>query len=211
MRYDPERAASVKHETSCVMVRTILMASVLAVLLAAPVGSQQPGFIGLYAEQTWEGCLMFDETPGVRTVYVYHHLGQGRGVRFRVVAGPGVTMTYLSETHYYPTLGDTQNGITVCYQQCIGGPLVATIQYMAYGTSSINTRINVVPHPETNAVEVMNCDGTISGVPVQPLSVNPEGGCLPPVWYGQPTSPQDFCQALPVQKTTWGSIKALYE
>lgn len=194
------------------MTRAMLLGSLLMGFLTAPVLSQQPGFIGLYIDSTWEGCFMVDVTPRVRTLYVYHRLGVGRGVRFRVVAGPGVTMTYLSETHYYPTLGDTQNGITVCYQQCLTAPLIATIQYMAYGTSSINTRINVVPHPETNAVEVMNCEGTISGVPVQPLSVNPEGGaCLPPVWYGQPAKPQDFCQALPVKKTTWGSIKALYE
>ncbi len=194
------------------MTRAMLLGSLLMGFLTAPVLSQQPGFIGLYIDSTWEGCFMVDVTPGVRTLYVYHRLGAGRGVRFRVVAGPGVTMTYLSETHYYPSLGDTQTGITVCYQQCIGGPLVATIQYMAYGTSSYYARIDVVPHPETNAVEVMNCDGTISGAWEQPMIINPEaGGCPPGRWYGDPANPRDFCAALPVQKTTWGSIKALYE
>jgi hypothetical protein len=93
-------------------------------------------------------CTISDLTVGTRTLYVVHAFNAGMvASRFKIEPGPGVTMTYLSETHFFSkTLGNTQDGISVCYGECTtGDQLIASIDYMAYGTSSSCSQMLVVP------------------------------------------------------------------
>jgi len=160
-------------------------------------------------------CVRID-TPGQTTIYVLHSItGGATGCRFRIQAGPGMTMTYVSETHDFPmTIGDTQTGMTVCYNTCLPGPLyrMAAITYMAYGTSAC-AELRIVPHPGSESVEERDCNfQTNGGVLVQNLKVATNPDCLtcPPVFsYPGPGIPFD-CSPLPVEESTWGRIKALY-
>jgi hypothetical protein len=122
-------------------------------------------------------------------------------------------MTYLSETHYFPmTVGNTQDGISVCYGECtIGDQLVASITYMAYGTSSGCSEVLVVPHPAAQTVEAIRCDGVATRTYVRDMFITHNSGCGCPNTHSFQGTPQLFgCQAVPVASKTWGAIKALY-
>jgi len=157
-------------------------------------------------------CTLVD-TPGIRTVYVYHTLTPGAiASRFRLQGGAGMTMTYVSETHSVPAVGNVVDGLSACYGSCQFSVLIATVQYIGYGTSASCSQINVVPYPGETAVEGLRCDG----VPVSLVSrdiyvgANPSNCGCPDgkLFVG---TPRTFnCEPVAVQSSTWGSIKALY-
>ncbi|HEX5132181.1 MAG TPA: hypothetical protein VFX92_06830 [Candidatus Krumholzibacteria bacterium] len=158
------------------------------------------------------------DIPGLSTLYVFHqNLNAATAVRFRIQSGPGVTMTYVSETHPFPqTLGDTQTGITVCYGgQClIGEQLLATVTYMSYGTSADCSKVLIVPHPDAETVEEMDCDFLPQQVAAWDFTLYavPEGGDCPLSWpHTIDGTPKAFgCSPVAAEETTWGRIKALY-
>ncbi len=155
--------------------------------------------------------------PGLRTVYVHHLFTVGSlGTRFRASLDAGVTMNYISETHPFPmTVGNTQDGLSVCYGACLpptsSGP-VAVITYMYLGQTAGCPYLRVVPHPDAETVEVIECDGTPFFSYVKPLSIPPAGascGCGSQYYILGVPHPFD-CAPLPVESKTWGAIKALY-
>lgn len=162
-----------------------------------------------------EECTLLDSGPGVRTISVVHAFNAGATAsRFRIVPGPGVTMTYLSEVHPFSmTAGNTQSGISVCYGQCAAGDLLlATIDYMAYGTSASCSQILVVPHAAAQTVEAILCDGTPVRTFVQDMFIQRVvGDCGCPEARGIQGTPQVFtCSPVAVETATWGAIKAFY-
>ena len=159
-----------------------------------------------YFCNSWDG-------PTVVTIYVRISFNSGIiASRFRVQASPEVTWTYLSETPSSATFsGNTQTGITICYDEClVEQAVLVAIQYMTYGTSRECTRgVFIVPHPDAQTVEVINCDGSPSAAYTRPLAVGLICNCPPPVLY--PGTAQMFdCAPLATRVTTWGSVKALY-
>jgi hypothetical protein len=122
-----------------------------------------------------------------------------------------VTWSYLSETPSFSTfLGNTQTGITICYDQClVGSAALVAINYMTYGTSTICTGgVFIVPHPDAETVEVINCDGSPSPAFTRSLTV---GWCSCPSSHIYPGTAQAFdCTPLAVNAATWGAVKALY-
>jgi hypothetical protein len=158
-----------------------------------------------------------DDGPGVKTLYVLHDFNPGATAsRFKIQTGPGATWTYLSEVHHFATTqGNTQDGISICYGRCVGSgdqPLLVTINYMSYGTSSGCSRILVVPHPSAQTVEAIRCDMVPVQTFVGDLVIETGGGCgcgKDPHTF--PGTPQSFdCDPVPVATSTWGGIKALY-
>ena len=193
----------------------ILVVSFLACMGASSVANAQfKSSIAIWGDPNYPWCEIPD-TPGERTVYVVHTFNTGTtAARFKIESGPGNTMTYLSETHYFAsTLGNTQDGISVCYGTCTFDNVpIVSITYMAYGTSSSCSRLLVVPHPSAQTVEAINCGGVASGAYGEDLTLHfPGGGCGCPVTHYFPGTPQVFnCSPVAVQNTTWGAIKALY-
>lgn len=150
--------------------------------------------------------------PGIVTIHVVMEFNSwSMASRFRIQQSPEVTWTYLSETPAFPTvLGNTQTGITICYDECFeGSALLISIQYMAYGTSAeCNGGLSIVPYPGAETVEVKNCDGSVSAAFTRPLTV---GGCSCLGARVYPGVPQVFdCTPLATKTTTWGAVKALY-
>ena len=159
-------------------------------------------------------CALLDNSPGLRTIQVLHiHTPGAIASRFKLEAGPGMTMTYVSEVHHIPmTVGNTQTGISICYGSCSLDQLLVTVTYMAFGTSDNCSQIRVVPHPAAYTVEAMRCDR----IPVYAVARNlyvqrVPGDCGCPDGQLYPGLPQPFdCGPVPVRATTWGGIKALY-
>ncbi len=77
----------------------------------------------LSASDVIHNCDLYNGAPGVRTVYVRLLFNLGTtGVRFRVIPGNDVTVSFLSETHPVgATSGSTQEGISVCFGACLSG------------------------------------------------------------------------------------------
>jgi hypothetical protein len=207
-----ETTASVR--APCFFRLTVLLFILLTV--GASVSSAQVETQGvIQVVDEGDACETPDGTPGVRTLRVYHDFAIiASGSRFRIEAGPGVTMTYLSEVHHFPmTIGNTQDGITICYDACLGPSiLVATMNYMAYGTSELCSEIRVVPHPDAETVEAMRCDGTALRAYVSDLVIRtPGGSCGCAGGHVFPGTPRLIdCSPSPLEPTTWGRIKALY-
>lgn len=86
---------------------------------------------------------------------------------------------------------------------------------MDYGTPAECARLLPVPVAGSGTIGMVFCNGMIVSVDGYPLHVNVDATCLPCDLHGIPGPgpwiPVDFCQAVPVGPSTWGSIKALYE
>ena len=170
------------------------------------------------AEQFQTNCqLSNDQGPGIRTVYLRHAFNSGSTAsRFKVTLGPGVTMTYVSETHNFAaTLGDSQSGLSICYGSCLVGELsLGAISYLSTGTDQNCSQVLIVPHPLADTVDVLRCDESPVVAFARDLYVIAPGGapCGCPASHLFPGEPHSFtCTPLPVASTTWGAVKALYQ
>ena len=160
-------------------------------------------------------CQMINDSgPGLRTVYVNHVFTFGaRGARFRLSLDPGATLTYVSETHVYATTtGNTQDGISMCYGACVEGGMVAAVTYMYLGSSVNRPRLRIVPHPDAETVDVIDCYEIPQAASVLDMFVVAPGqGCGCPTSQTFPGAARFFdCLPLPIENKTWGGVKALY-
>jgi hypothetical protein len=154
-----------------------------------------------------------DSGPGLRTVYVHHITAGSFGSRFMVSADPGANLAFVSEDHPFAmTVGNTQDGITICYGTCTPYPVVVAITYMSLGPTQNCSRISVVPHPGAEVIGSINCYGDPEPVSSDGIYVVAPGdacGCpSSQTFLGTPTV--FGCSPVPVETSTWGHVKALY-
>lgn len=188
----------------------MLCAFLLAGIGVPPVPAQV-GMINLASVPNSGACAGRD-TPGLKTIYVQHSIFNGAtGSRFRIENGPGATLTYVSEVHHFPqTIGDSQSGITICYEGCIiNTQVLVSITYMFYGTSEPCSELRIVPHPDSETVEAMDCNYEPVADYVQDFKFLGDCGCG--FMHDFPGTPRSFgCAPLPAEPSTWGRVKALY-
>jgi hypothetical protein len=193
-----------------------LLTPLLSFLTVPPTTGAQVVYDMIQLRTPTNSCEMLDDQPGLIAVTVHHHftLG-GLATRFRVESGPGVTWTYVSETHHFAnTIGNTQTGVEVCYGACEApnhAPVI-TIYYLASGTSGPCSQLKVVPHPSAETVEVITCDGAPIRAWARGIFLNPSPLCSPCETSTMlPGTPKYFgCEPLATQASTWGGVKALY-
>jgi hypothetical protein len=198
-------------------VRACLLLALFALVVLLPPPARA-GQIEVSGYELHGICEISDLAPKTWTLYVFHVYNPGEvSARFKIQRTPNFTMTYVSETHPYPmTVGDTQTGMSVCYGECEPWDrLIATMTYVAYGTSGPCARLQIVPHPLAETVEVIQCDGIPASAYVDDLVVNHGSpcGCGPDVNSAHvfPGTPHAFgCQPVAAENETWGGIKALY-
>lgn len=189
---------------------------VFAVLVGGEVRAQNAGVISVYSDPGGFDCILWDDTPGEKQVYIVHTLIPcAMGSRFKVVQSPGVTLTYVSEQiHVGYSVGNTQTGISLCYAPLTETPLLlATLTYTGPGTSVAGSEIKVVDHPESGTIEVIDCFGGSGAAEGGNLILNCSiFDCSCSITsYGLPQTPFDFCQPVSTEATTWGAVKALYQ
>jgi len=182
----------------------ILFVCLLAISTANANGQILPrevGQMGVFADPAGADCNIVDDAPGVMTFYAVHVNHESAGaVDFKVVPGPGVVATWLSDTKVIgQAFGTSNTGITIIYGSCEAAPThVLTINYMVQGASSLCSEFRVVPNPNTpgNIIATVMCDEEIRReVLPKNLIVNPDGLC--------------DC-VVPVVPVTWGRIKSIY-
>ena len=183
------------------MKRSLLIA--LCVVFCSSMAFAQAGSIGVFADPGATVCEAPD-MPGLLTLYVVHNWTPGSTASQWKMDMGSTVLTFLGETYPFPTvIGNTQVGISIAYGGCFTGPiLLATINFFANGISPICSYITVVPDPlaPSGNIEVVDCAvpaaksfGTGGQFIINP---DPSTGCT--------------C-AWPVQESTWGGVKALYQ
>ncbi|HXV12567.1 MAG TPA: hypothetical protein VEC56_00040 [Candidatus Krumholzibacteria bacterium] len=167
----------------------------------------------------FQDCYIVDDAPRLHTLTLMHRFNTGSiAARFKLEANAGMAMTYVSETHAWPSLGNMRTGISVCYGSCQAGDTVlGTVTYQGYGMSHSCAQFIVVPHPDAEALDVVTCGNEPELVTTFHFEVfeGPGGGCSlcinhdPGIQYGG--DPELFdCQPVSSNSSTWGAIKALY-
>lgn len=155
-------------------------------------------------------CVIAPGT-GLFRVYVTHEFPRATiGVRFRLVADPGLNFTYLSEmiqlddTYIHGYSGNTQDGITIdCTYDRGWDPLdryrvlLATVDYFATVAPEECAALRFASHPDADSgsIEIQGYDFVWRPPTyIFDLEVFPCGG---------------WC-AWATENSTWGAIKALY-
>jgi hypothetical protein len=184
------------------MKRALLLS--VCLLVVASIAFAQPGSIGLFADPGGTSCNVTDAAPGLLLVYVVHVLSPGATAsQFAVAWDPCFLVTYLSEavTPPYIGIGNSQAGIAIAYGSCIPSPaMILTLQFFGSGITSPCCFMHVIADPTATppGIYVTDCASppnllTATG---GEAIVNPDPSCN--------------CN-VPVEETSWGQIKSLYQ
>jgi hypothetical protein len=198
------------------MVRLVLVfCCALSLFFAGAVG--QPGGIGLFSDAAATSCTAYDELSGLVSIYVVHVQTPGATACQFSIPEPWCSgLTYLSEAVTSPYIkigtcsGPSATGCAIAYGSCRPSPnMVLTLTYFGQGTTVNCCCMYVEPDPTatppgiyvTDCADPPNLLTATGGV----VKFNPDGSCTG--WYcdeGCINSP------VPVEETTWGSIKAMF-
>ena len=163
----------------------------------------------------YDCTLLNNQGQGLRNVYILLGFNSGASAaRFAVAPGPGATMVYISESSPYPSIGNTKDGISICFGSCLTGePLIATVTFLSLTTDATCSQIRVIPHPGAETLEVRKCNGSTVSAYALDLQIVPPATmpCPCPTPHLFPGTPSAFdCTPVRTESTTWGHIKALY-
>lgn len=183
--------------------RKMLLLSMVLLCASSPAFAQYPGSIGLFADPGATTCDVYD-VPGILSIYAVHVFTFGAtGAQFMVTCAWGANMMYLSDvvTPPYISIGNSQTGIAIAYGMCVPSPnMILTIQYFAQGLSDPCSYCQVMADPTANppGIYVTDCGSPplLLNATGGDVVVNPEPGC--------------YCN-IPVEETSWGQVKALYQ
>ena len=186
------------------MRRLLFVAFVL--LFGSSLALAQGGVIGLYADPAGTECNVND-LPGLIFIYVIHqYFPQGAtSAEFMVNPAAGANMIFLTDIipNPYIAWGNSQTGITIVFAGCVTTPnLILTMEYFGQGISPQCSLYEVLPDPAAappGEVWIWDC------TPPSGNQIRATGGLI----YVNPDPVQCSC-TVPVEKTTWGGLKALY-
>jgi hypothetical protein len=173
----------------------------LVLMLGATMAFAQAGSLGIFADPAGASCnLVAGPASGLALFYVVHVFTPGAtGSEYSAPKPACLTLAqWLSDSNAFPvTVGNSQIGVSVGYGTCRAAPiLVQTLQYFILGPNPTCCRYPVLPHPVNGGPNVVDCaDNLLVATGGQGIINSVVGQCV--------------CD-VPVQDTTWGSVKALY-
>jgi len=179
--------------------KKVLMLS-LAIMMVA--GSAMADHIGIYADQQGVNCVG-SITPGVITsIYVLHVLdGTASASQFKVQDNSGLLNTGAATNPAFLAIGTWNNGISLAYTNCLGGPAITliTLSYLALSAPAPCLGLSIVPDPtEANGiVKIADCNYVELQATSGRFFFNGDETC-PCV---EPTA---------TEQSTWGKVKSLY-
>lgn len=163
--------------------------------------AQEPGSFDIFADITMTSCNIYD-VPGLVELYIFHtHASLVGGSLWMLEATNGAEgLAHVGDTAQFPTtIGVTISGISVSYGACLSSPIhLVTANFVGAGTTGACGLFSIVASPDSqfDQVEVADCDFQRLLIPRGGQArLNPDATCM--------------CQ-VPVQETSWGGIKALY-
>jgi len=176
------------------MKRTLLIG--LCLTMVASLAFAQAGSIGVFSDATGVNCN-FTDTGGLVQVYIMHVNTPGATASQFKLEVPA-DWTHLGDTWNFPTIiGVSIDGVSVAYGGCFPAPIALGAINFFGSAAPACTMINVVADPAS-------LSGSIEAVDCEEFKVFPTGGA-------GIVNPDGTCDcSTPVQETTWGGVKALY-
>ena len=183
------------------MKRSVLIAFVI--VCSASMAFAQAGSIGVFADAGATDCNIVDGASLVTVFFVHVNTTGATASQWMLDLG-GLPWTHLGDIMQAPTvIGTSVGGISLGYGGCRQAPYLMG-QANFFGSSApACSRIQIVADPlaPTGGIEGVDCllppDGPNKNIPTGGTAiVNSNGECL--------------CN-VPVEESTWGGIKALYQ
>jgi hypothetical protein len=181
--------------------KIVILATIVTLLVANAAVAQLGGNLAVYADPLALSCDLQDFVPMICEYYVVHMLTPGvSSSQFMVETNhQGL---FLTEFSPFPiVIGDSRNGIVIAYGACFSGQIhILTMTYFCQGLTPPCGEMSVVGHPTANPPGLLAVDCNNQLVPAQGYTsyINNDGTC-------------SCISPIPVQETTWGQVKALYQ
>jgi len=181
------------------MKRAMIIACCL--VFGASMAFAQAGSIGIFSDAGATSCNFVD-TGGLVQVYISHVNTTGATASQFKLDAPA-TWTHLGDTwNFAVIIGTSIAGVSIGYENCLVGPIALGVVNFFGGAVAPCTMMSIVADPSVTSglIEAVDC-----APPPGPNKMFPTGGA------GRINSDQTCNCNVPVQDTTWGGIKALYE
>jgi hypothetical protein len=180
------------------MKRSVLIA--IALISIASLAFAQAGSIGVFADAGGTSCNFID-TAGLVQVHFYHLNVPGATASQWRLDVTAAGWSHLGDMMNFPTvIGTSVGGISVGYGGCFPAPINLGMANFFGTAAAACTMVSIVPDPASLSGEI---EGVDCGVPA--VKVFPTGG----VGY---VNADVTCECnIPVEETTWGGVKALYQ
>jgi hypothetical protein len=178
--------------------RTAVAAAVLLLGSASAVSGIESGAILLFSDPAYTSCSIVDVADEEYTVYIVHVDDNGVvGSQFNVANESN--LVYVGEDLMFIPIGMANGGVSIAYPECLSGEIfLGTITYQGTGMSPACAYLIITPFFLAYEVEGINCSNQ---------KVDPARGRLI-------VNPDETCQCIspvPVEETSWGRVKALYD
>ncbi len=141
------------------MKRVLLIAGLT--ILIAQLSFAQTGSICLFSDPAGSDCSISDIVPGLLQVYVIHKNAVNvTAASFAAPLPDCMNAVWLGDMGMYPLIiGDSQNGLSVSYGGCFSSPIhILTMNIFGQGLSATDCPFQVLGHPDTGLIEVVDCD-----------------------------------------------------
>jgi hypothetical protein len=176
------------------MKRSVLI--VLAVMVFATTAFAQ-GNIGVFSDLAAADCNWTDAAAGLQAVHIFHVNSTGATVSQWKLDAPA-TWSHLGDNADFPlVIGTSIEDCSVSYGSCAQGTFkLMTVNFFGSGLEAACTLFGIVAAPGKAGVQIIDCADNRFFPPGGSGIVNSDGTC--------------DCD-VPVEDTTWGGIKALYQ
>jgi hypothetical protein len=177
--------------------KKVLLLALAVICVSSLAYGQNVGTIDIFGDAQLQSCNV--TAAGQFSIYVAQtNSGGSTAVAFRI--DRPATMLRLGDTPAFPlAIGDSDNGIGVVFNTCLTGTfLVLTVSYFDQGTAGCEWMTILGDLSSTSQrIGIVDCDDIKwESDQAGQARVNPDGSCQ--------------C-AVPVEETTWGGIKSLYQ
>lgn len=169
------------------MKRFVLVA--MALMLCASMAFAQQSVM-VFSDLGGASCSWTDAAPALQPVYVFHTNTAGATAGEWTLVPPA-SWSYLGESSPFTlVIGSSINGISISYQACLFGTFqLSTVNFFSSGLEGPCTLFGI------EGIQIIDCA---------------QGREFPDGGHGI-VNPDPSCECdVPVEETTWGGIKALY-
>ena len=175
------------------MKRSLLIAFFLVSL--AGMAFAQGGMIFITSDAAgWD--YYFVDSGGLIQIFVWHAFTTGATASEWMLDVSDTDWTHLGDTKDFDlVIGTSITGVSIAYELCLAGDFkLMTVNFFSNTPAPTCTWIQIVAAPGKAGVRAVDCAENSFLIPGGRGIVNPDQTCL----------------VDPVEKSTWGQIKALY-
>ncbi len=181
--------------------RPVLLVT-FVLLLCASVVFAQVGRIGIFGDTQGQNCVYNPSAPFTTfLVYLVHIDAVGvTASQFIAPKPPCLNALWLNDSEVFPVvIGTTQTSKSIAYGSCKSGTFhICTMNFLSQGANPDCCVFYVLPDPQlpSGLYEFSDCDFIVHNGGGKAGVANQTGACS--------------CEAIPVEDSSWGQIKALY-